>query len=137
MRLSFVWEALIKLFDAFLFFYRHKRTHSPFLAENSVSQPSSHSAISQTGFNVSKKSTSSHTTNVADRLYDTEAESQQSVTHVSGGRLNYKNSNKEVRCGKTMADQVETRDLSQPKQGDPQPTKPYMTGNRLCSVSTV
>uniref|UniRef100_A0A3B5R8Q8 Unc-51 like kinase 4 n=1 Tax=Xiphophorus maculatus TaxID=8083 RepID=A0A3B5R8Q8_XIPMA len=109
----------------------HKRTHSPFLAENSVSQPSSHSAISQTGFNVSKKSTSSHTTNVTDRPYDTEAESQQSVTHVSGGRLNYKNSNKEMRCGKTMADQVETRDLSQPKQGDPQPTKPYMTGNVL------
>ncbi|XP_016527904.1 serine/threonine-protein kinase ULK4 isoform X1 [Poecilia formosa] len=109
----------------------HKRTRSPFPAEHSVSQPSSHSAISQTGFNVSKKSTSSHATNVADRPCDTEAESQQSVTHVSGGRLNYKNSNKEVRCGKTMADQVETRDLSQPKQGDPQPTKPYMTGNVL------
>uniref|UniRef100_A0A096M9R7 Unc-51 like kinase 4 n=1 Tax=Poecilia formosa TaxID=48698 RepID=A0A096M9R7_POEFO len=46
-------------------------------------QPSSHSAISQTGFNVSKKSTSSHATNVADRPCDTEAESQQSVTHVS------------------------------------------------------
>uniref|UniRef100_A0A3P9PD63 Unc-51 like kinase 4 n=1 Tax=Poecilia reticulata TaxID=8081 RepID=A0A3P9PD63_POERE len=109
----------------------HKRTHSPFPAEHSFSQPSSHSAINQTGSNVSKKSTSSHATNVADRPCDTEAESRQSVTHVSGGRLNYKNSNKEVRCGKTMADQVETRDLSQPKQGDRQPTKPYMSGNVL------
>ncbi|XP_054898282.1 serine/threonine-protein kinase ULK4 isoform X2 [Poeciliopsis prolifica] len=99
-----------------------KRTPSPFPGGNSVRQPSSHSAISQTK-GLSK---SSHMTNVADRPYDTE---EQSVTPVSGGRLNYKNSNKEVRCGKAMADQVETRDLSQPKQGDPQPTKPYMTGN--------
>ncbi|PWA33712.1 hypothetical protein CCH79_00007435, partial [Gambusia affinis] len=109
----------------------HKRTRSPFPTENSVSRPSSHSAISRTGSNVSKKSASSHTTNVADRPYDTEAGSQQSVTRVSGGRLNCKNSNKEVRCGKTMVDQVETRDLSQPKKGEPQPTKPYMTGNVL------
>ncbi|KAM4736319.1 serine/threonine-protein kinase ULK4 isoform 2-T3 [Anableps anableps] len=112
----------------------HERTCSPFPAEQTDSQPSSHTVINQSGFSASKKTLSSHATSVTDRSYDTEAESQQSVTHVSDGRLNYSKSsdkNKEMGWGKTMEDKVETRDLSEPVQGEPQPTKSYMTGNVL------
>ncbi|MED6251678.1 hypothetical protein ATANTOWER_001225 [Ataeniobius toweri] len=112
----------------------HKRTCCQFPAEQTVSLPSRHPAINQPGCSVPKKTISSATT---DGQPDTEAESQPSVPHVSGGRSKYlKSSNKEMRWGRTRKDQVKTRDLPEPNGVDevdntPQPTKSCVTGNVL------